>query len=91
MCSCFTLADHSATTRYVDPAEGDFVLRYDPHDEYASLGAGLICEVDAYEGGLPRAHVLFEDGTALVDCLFLFQAPGFAVLDPCWSDFEPWV
>ena len=90
MCTCATLESHAATTRYVNPAEGDFVFRYDPHGRYAHLGAGLLCVVDAYAGGLPRAHVLFEDGTVLVECLFLFQDPAFAVLDPCWYDFGPW-
>ena len=83
MCSCATLESHAATTRYVTPAEGDFVFRYDPHGRYSYLGAGLLCTVDTYTAGLPRGHVLFEDGTVLVGCLFLFQAPAFAVLDPC--------
>ena len=90
MCSCLPPADHAATSRYVDPVEDDFVLRYDPHGEFTSFGVGLVCEVDAYGGGLPRAHVLFENGTVLVDCLFLFQTPGFAVLDPCWFDYGLW-
>jgi len=69
------------TSDYVAPTEDDFVLRY----QRAHLGAGLVCAVDAYEGGLPRAHVLFEDGSVLVECLFLFQSPGFAFLDDTWE------
>ena len=72
-------------SHYVAPSEGDCVIRRVPNGDYAHLGVGILVDVDSFSGGLPRAHVLFEDGTALVECLFLFQAPAFAFLDPEWS------
>ncbi len=72
-------------SRYVTPSEGDYVVRHDPHGDYSHLGVGILVDVDSFSGGMPRGHVLFEDGTALVDCLFLFQSPAFAYLDPDWS------
>ena len=72
-------------SHYVTPSEGDYVVRHDPHGDYSHLGVGILVDVDSFSGGMPRGHVLFEDGTSLVECLFLFQSPAFAYLDPDWS------
>ena len=79
MCKCYTLAEHQARTRYVEPSAGDLVWRLD--DE---ARVGLLYHVDAYAGGLPRAHVVYDDGSEQRESLYLFQSPAHAVLDPCW-------
>jgi hypothetical protein len=81
MCSCRTLDDHAVRTRYVEPAVGDDVVRYGDD----SGRVGLLYHLDAYAGGLPRAHVVYNDGPPEVACTFLFQSPGHASDDPCWS------
>jgi hypothetical protein len=45
---------------------------------------GLLYHVDAYAGGLPRGHVVYDDGYELHDCLFIFQRPDDAAKDPTW-------
>jgi hypothetical protein len=68
------------TRRYVAPSAGDLVWRY--YDEQRRVG--LLYHVDAYAGGLPRGHVVYDDGSEDHSCLFLFQSPEFAVLDSEW-------
>jgi len=80
MCNCYTLPEHQARTRYVAPVVGDLVLRFGEHPR-----AGLLYHVDTFAGGLPRAHVVFDDGSESHDCLFVYQSPGHAVIDPCWE------
>ena len=80
MCSCSSLEEHSAVSRYVRPSAGDLVWRLDDESR-----VGLLYYVDAYGGGLPRAHVVYDDGSEQHEPLFFFQSPGHAVLDPCWS------
>ena len=65
---------------YVAPSTGDLVVRV-----RQGARAGLLYHVDAYQGGLPRAHIVYDDGREARECLFLFQAPGHAVLDPDWE------
>ena len=84
MCSCHSLDDHRARSRYVRPSVGDAVVRYDPHDEYGDR-VGLLYCLDAYAGGLPRAHVVYDDGSDDHECVFLFQCPAHAAVDPCWE------
>lgn len=72
--------DYVARSRYVAPAVGDLVFRGGDDSR-----AGLLYHVDAFAGGLPRAHVVYNDGSESRDCLFLFQAPGHASVDPCWG------
>ena len=74
------LDDFVARSRYVRPSVGDLVLRHGDDSR-----AGLLYHVDAYAGGLPRAHVVFDDGSESHECLFLFQSPGHAAVDPCWG------
>ena len=81
MCSCRSLDDHRARSRYVAPSAGDLVLRFGDDSR-----VGLLYYVDAYGGGLPRAHVVYDDGSECHDPLSLFQSPAFAALDPCWRD-----
>jgi|TARA_R110002074_G_scaffold140038_1_gene286079 hypothetical protein len=68
---------------YVQPGAGDDVVRYDPGGEFEHR-VGLLYHVDAYAGGLPRGHVVFDDGSELHDCLFIFQGPDDAANDPTW-------
>lgn len=76
-----TFEEYVAQRRYVAPSAGDLVLRAgDGWDR-----VGLLYHVDAFAGGLPRAHVVYDDGSESHDCLFLFQAPGHAALDPTWE------
>lgn len=81
MCKCISLDEHSSKSRYVQPVSGDDVLRY--RDD--SGQTGLLYHVDAYDGGLPRGHVVYDDGTSESICLFLLQSPDHAAADPCWS------
>ena len=74
------LDEYVAQSRYVRPSVGELVLRHGRGSR-----AGLLYHVDAFAGGLPRAHVVYDDGSESHDCLFLFQAPGHAVLDPTWE------
>ena len=71
-----------ARSRYVEPAVGDPVVRYNDY----SGRVGLLYHLDAYAGGLPRAHVVYDDGPSEVACLFLFQSPDHAAADPNWND-----
>lgn len=66
-------------SRYVEPGVGDTVARFN------SDRVGLLYHLDAYEGGLPRAHVVYDDGPAEVACVFLFQESDSAAADPCWE------
>ena len=68
-----------ARSGYVAPSAGDPVVRFG--DERV----GLLYDVGAFAGGLPRAHVVYDDGSESDDCLFLFQSPAHALLDPCWQ------
>ena len=71
--------DFVARSGYVAPSAGDPVVR---------LGedrVGLLYDVGAFAGGLPRAYVVYDDGSEPRDCLFLFQSPDPAFLDPCWE------
>jgi hypothetical protein len=80
MCKCTSLEHHKHASKYTEPSAGDVVVRFGEHDPRA----GLLYHVDAYDGGLPRAHVVYNDGTESHDCLFLFQSPEWAMVDPCW-------
>ena len=80
MCKCRTLEDHAARTRYIEPEVGDEVVRYGDD----SGRVGLLYHVDAYAGGLPRGHVVYDDDPSEVACIFLFQSSASAVDDPCW-------
>ena len=80
MCACSTLDDHRARSRYVHPSAGDDVVRFGDDSR-----VGLLYHVDAYAGGLPRAHVVYDDGSEDCDCLFVFQSPAHAGDDPCWE------
>ena len=51
---------------------GDDVIRFDDD----SGRVGLLYHLDAYAGGLPRAHVVYDDGGSEVECLFLFERAG---------------
>lgn len=84
MCSCRSVDDHRARSRYVCPSAGDAVVRFDPRGECGGR-VGLLYDVDAYAGGLPRAHVVYDDGSEDHACLFLFQCPAYAAVDPCWG------
>jgi hypothetical protein len=84
MCKCHSLEEHADRSQYVTPAVGDDVIRFDPHDEYEGR-VGLLYHVDAYAGGLPRAHVVYGNGSEDCDALSLFQSPVHAASDPCWS------
>lgn len=81
MCKCLSLDEHSSKSHYVRPSSGDDVLRYG--DE--SGRTGLLYHVDTYFAGLPRGHVVYDDGSSESICLFLLQSPDHAVADPCWS------
>jgi len=80
MCSCRSLDDHRARSRYVHPSPGDDVVRFGDDSR-----VGLLYHVDAYAGGLPRAHVVYDDGSEDCACLFVFQSPAHAGDDPCWE------
>ena len=77
--SFLSLDEFAARSRYVEPSVGDTVVRY------GTGQVGLLYHLDAYAGGLPRAHVVYDDGPAEVACVFLFQAPDNAAADPCWG------
>ena len=79
--SFLSLEEFSERSRYVEPAVGDTVVRY------GSGRVGLLYHVDAFAGGLPRAHVVYDDGPTEVACVFLFQAPSNAAKDPCWGSY----
>lgn len=79
MCKCRTPLEHSAQSQYVAPSAGDPVVRFG--DERV----GLLYDVGAFAGGLPRAFVVYDDGSESDECLFLFQSPAHALLDPCWE------
>ena len=81
MCKCANVVEHSNRSQYVEPAVGDDVVRYGDD----SGRVGLLYHLDAYLGGLPRAHVVYDDGSSAVECLFLYQSPALAAFDPCWS------
>ena len=81
MCKCRTTTEHAELSRYVTPAVGDDVVRFAD----GSGRVGLLYHLDAYAGGLPRAHVVYDDGGSESESVFLFQSPDFAATDPCWS------
>ena len=81
MCKCANVVEHSNRSRYVEPAVGDDVVRYGDD----SGRVGLLYHLDAYAGGLPRAHVVYDDGSSESVTQFLFQSPDSAASDPCWS------
>lgn len=83
MCSCYTLSEHASRTRYVEPSVGDSVVRHGDD----SGRVGLLYHLDAYAGGLPRAHVVYDEGDSAVECLFLYQSPEHAAADPCWEEY----
>ena len=76
--SFLSLDEFAARSRYVEPSVGDTVVRY------GTGQVGLLYHLDAYLGGLPRAHVVYDDGNSAVECLFLYQPPSTAASDPCW-------
>lgn len=78
-----TYEDWCERRNYVRPEAGDEVLRYDPKGELEQR-VGLLYHVDAFAGGLPRGHVVFDDGYELHDVLFMFQRPDDAANDPTW-------
>jgi hypothetical protein len=80
MCSCSTLGDHQDRSCYVRPSAGDDVVRFGDDSR-----VGLLYHLDAYAGGLPRAHVVYDDGSEDCACLFVFQSPAHAGDDPCWE------
>ena len=80
MCNCRSLEDHDSHSQWVAPEVGDDVVRLG--DESGRVG--LLYQLDAYDGGLPRAHVVYDDGEES-GALFLFQSPDNAASDPCWS------
>ena len=80
MCKCANVVEHSNRSRYVAPSVGDDVVRFGD----ASGRVGLLYHLDAYAGGLPRAHVVYDDGSSKSDTQFLFQSPEWALVDPCW-------
>ncbi len=77
--SFLSLEEFSERSRYVEPSVGDTVVRY------GTGRVGLLYHVDAFAGGLPRAHVVYDDGPTEVACVFLFQSPEAAAADPCWD------
>ncbi len=79
----FDYEDWRARRNYVQPQAGDNVVRYDPGGDLESR-VGLLYHVDTYDGGLPRGHVVYDDGYELRDCLFIFQRPEDAANDPTW-------
>ena len=79
MCKCRTPQEHSDQSQYAAPAAGDPVVRL------GESRVGLLYDVGSFAGGLPRAYVVYDDGTESRDCLFLFQSPALALLDPCWG------
>jgi len=81
MCKCHSVEEHSDRSQYVAPSVGDDVVRYG--DESGRVG--LLYHLDAYAGGLPRAHVVYDDGPVESAIQFLFQSPSSAESDPCWS------
>lgn len=81
MCSCYALSDHQERTRYIKPSIGDDVVRH--ADDSGRVG--LLYHSDTYAGGLPRAHVVYDDGSSDIACTFLFQSPDHAAADPCWA------
>jgi len=80
MCVCSSLEAHELKSQYQEPVVGDIVFRYGKPQR-----GGLLYHVDAFKGGLPRGHVVYDDGTESHDCLFLYQSPEWAIVDPCWS------
>ena len=81
MCKCRSVEEHSQRTKYVAPSVGDDVVRFGDD----SKRVGLLYDLDVYAGGLPRAHVVYDDGSTESATQFLFQSPKFADADPCWS------
>ena len=81
MCKCRSLEEHADRSQYVAPSVGDDVVRFGSD----SGRVGLLYHLDAYAGGLPRAHVVYDDGSSEVTTHFLFQSPESAASDPCWS------
>ncbi len=79
----FDYEDWRTRRNYTFPEAGDLVLRYDPDGELESR-LGLLYHVDTFAGGLPRGHVVYDDGRELHDCLFIFQRPEDAANDPTW-------
>ena len=59
MCKCANVVEHSNRSRYVAPSVGDDVVRFG--DDLGRVG--LLYHLDAYLGGLPRAHVVYDDGS----------------------------
>jgi len=80
MCKCINSVEHSNRSQYVAPSVGDDVVRFGDD----SGRVGLLYHLDAYAGGLPRAHVVYSDGADESDTQFLFQSPQSASSDPCW-------
>ena len=76
-----TLKEFAEQSRYVQPSVGDDVVRHGDD----SGRVGLLYHVDAYAGGLPRGHVVYDDGSSEVECIFLFQSTKHAELDPSWG------
>jgi hypothetical protein len=81
MCKCRTAIEHAERSQYVTPVAGDDVVRFGD----VSDRVGLLYHLDAYAGGLPRAHVVYDDGSSESTTQFLFQSPESAASDPCWS------
>ena len=80
MCKCRSLEEHSDRSQYTSPSVGDDVVRFGDDSR-----VGLLYHVDSYSGGLPRAHVVYDDGDSAVECQFLYPSPAHAQADPCWS------
>ena len=70
MCKCRSAEEHSQRTKYVAPSVGDDVVRFGDD----SRRVGLLYDLDSYTGGLPRAHVVYDDGSTEAATQFLFQA-----------------
>ncbi len=79
--SFLSLEEFSERSRYVEPVVGDTVVRH--ADDSGRVG--LLYHSDTYAGGLPRAHVVYDDGSSDIACTFLFQSPDHAAADPCWA------
>ncbi len=79
MCKCRTHTEHSERSKYVKPTTGDDVVR-----RHRPSRVGLLYHQDTYSGGLPKAHVVYDDGLTESAPLYLFQSPDHASADPCW-------
>ena len=64
---------------------GEIMFDYEgwrTHRNYVQPGAGD--DVVRYDPGGEFEHVVFDYGSELHDCLFIFQGPDDAANDPTW-------